>query len=161
MASVAKGVFQGGLPWGYFCIGAAGAIGVIVLDEILMRKGSSFRTPVLAVAIGFYLPFKLAVPIFAGGLISELIKRHKLKKQSTVATTETSNHHGLLFASGLITGESLMGIFLAIPIVISGRMDVLAVLPEPLGAWPGVIILAGIGYWLYRVGTTGVRGPKG
>ena len=50
---------------------------------------------------------------------------------------------------------------LAIPIVISGRMDVLAVLPEPLGAWPGVIILAGIGYWLYRVGTTGARGSKG
>jgi putative OPT family oligopeptide transporter len=161
MASVARGVFQGGLPWGYFCIGAVGAVGVIILDEILVRKGSSFRTPVLAVAIGFYLPFKLAVPIFAGGLINELIKRHKLKRHSVAATTEISNHHGLLFASGLITGEALMGIFMAIPIVISGRIDVLAVLPEPIGAWPGVIILAGIGYWLYRVGTTGVRGSKG
>ena len=39
---------------------------------------------------------------------------------------------------------------LAIPIVISGSADVLAVLKRPLGAWPGIILLAGVAFWLYR-----------
>ena len=58
--------------------------------------------------------------------------------------------HGLLMASGLITGEALIGIILAIPIVLSGRQDVLAIMDNPLGAWPGVILLVAVAYWLYR-----------
>jgi len=69
MASVARGVFKGELPWNYIYIGMAVAAGVIALDVYLQKRGSLFRTPVLAVAIGFYLPFELSVPIFAGGLI--------------------------------------------------------------------------------------------
>ena len=74
--------------------------------------------PVLAVAIGIYLPFELSVPIFAGGLLSYVIKKSFLKKQASDETIEKSIRTGLLFASGLITGEALMGIFLAIPIVV-------------------------------------------
>lgn len=59
------------------------------------------------------------------------------------------NCHGLLFASELITGKVLIGIKLAIPIVIGGNPDILAVLEKPLGTWPGVILLAGMVYWLY------------
>ena len=51
------------------------AIAVIILDEYLIRRGSSFRTPVLAVAIGIYLPLELEVPILAGGIISFLVAR--------------------------------------------------------------------------------------
>ena len=63
---------------------------------------------------------------------------------------EPANRHGLLFASGLITGEALIGIVLAIPIVISGKPDVLAILERPLGTWPGIILLAAVAYWLYN-----------
>ncbi len=150
MASVAKGVFEGGLPWNYVFIGMAVAVGVILLDNYLQRRGSSFRAPVLAVAIGFYLPFQLAVPIFAGGIIHQVIKVRHLRKGTAEDTVEISNRHGLLFASGLITGEALIGILLAIPIVISGRQDVLAVLAEPLGTWPGAVLLLGVAYWLFR-----------
>jgi hypothetical protein len=52
MASVAKGVFEGGLPWNYVYLGMVVAAGVIALDLYLQKKGCSFRTPVLAVAIG-------------------------------------------------------------------------------------------------------------
>jgi len=162
MASVSKGVFEGGLPWRFVWIGAAVAVVVIILDEYLRRRGSSFRTPVLAVAIGFYLPFELAVPIFAGGVIHQVIKgrqrrlsirpafgRHR-RKDAAKEVVEMSNRRGVLFASGLITGEALLGILLAVPIVISGKPDVLAVLRKPLGAWPGVVLLVGIAYWLYR-----------
>jgi len=72
------------------------------------------------------------------------------RKNTVKEKVEISNRHGLLFASGLITGEALIGILLAIPIVLSGNLKVLAVLKEPLGTWPGVVLLVGIGYWLYR-----------
>jgi putative OPT family oligopeptide transporter len=149
IASVAKGVFQGSLPWNYVYIGMAVAVVIIALDVYLERKGSSFRMPVLAVAIGIYLPLKMEVPIFVGGIIHQLLKAYNKRKDTSKDAVELANRHGLLFASGLITGEALIGIFLAIPIVISAKPDVLAVLEKPLGTWPGIILLAGIAYWLF------------
>jgi hypothetical protein len=60
----------------------------------------------------------------------------------------------MLFAAGLITGEALMGIFIAIPIVVTGRGDVLS-LPESMhfGGWLGLILLAVIAWMLYRFAT--------
>ena len=157
MEAVSKGVFQGDLPWRFIGIGIAVAVAVIILDEYLRWRGSAFRTPVLAVAIGFYLPFELSVPIFAGGIIHQIIKVYQRRRNTPKDATEVSARHGLLFASGLITGEALMGILLAIPIVIifavTGRKDVLPVLDAPLGALPGVLLLFGITLWLYVTGS--------
>lgn len=150
ISSVAKGVFHGGLPWNYVFVGMAVAVAIIVADVYLERKGSSFRMPVLAVAIGIYLPLELEVPIFAGGIIHQIVKAYHQRKGVSKDVVEISNRHGLLFASGLITGEALIGIMLAIPIVISGKPDVLAVFERPLGTWPGMILLVGIAYWLCR-----------
>ncbi len=75
MASVANGMFGGELPWGMVAIGAGIAIAIIVLDEILRMRGSTFRTPVLAVAVGIYLPLELMVPIFLGGLLNHVVTR--------------------------------------------------------------------------------------
>ena len=150
MAAVAKGVFAKNLPWNFVWLGVAVAVGVIILDVILERRGSGFRAPVLAVAIGFYLPFELSVPIFAGGVIHAVIKRRQAKARQTKEAIAAAGQRGLLFASGLITGEALIGILMAIPIVITKRQDVLAVVEEPLGSWPGIILLGGVAYWLYR-----------
>jgi putative OPT family oligopeptide transporter len=155
IASVSRGVFKGDLPWLFIGIGSALAVAVIILDEYLVRKGSSFRTPVLAVTIGIYLPFELEVPILVGGIINYLIIRYHRRKKLTSDAVEAGSRRGLLFASGLITGEAIMGIVLAIPIVLAGREDVLAIFHEPLGAWPGIILLAAIASWLYWV----ARGP--
>ncbi|MHC4618616.1 MAG: OPT family oligopeptide transporter [Planctomycetota bacterium] len=158
MASVAQGVFEGELPWLFVSVGAALAVAVIILDEYLVRRGSSFRTPVLAVAIGIYLPLELEVPIFAGGIIHYVVSRLHQRRNILKDTAETAKRHGLLFASGLITGEALLGILLAIPIVLTGNPKVLAVMAKPLGTWPGLILLVGIGYWLYRLAVGKVRG---
>jgi len=155
MASVAKGVFEGGLPWSFVFIGMGLAVAVIAMDEYLLRKGSSFRTPVLAVAIGVYLPLELEVPIFAGGIIHQVIKVVHKRRRTDKDASEQFGRRGLLFASGLITGEALLGILLAIPIVLSGKQDVLAIADNPLGSWPGVILLTGIGYWLFRTASSG------
>jgi len=157
MASVSEGVFAGELPWQFVWIGVVLAVGVIILDEYLVRRGSSFRMPVLAVAIGIYLPLELEVPIFAGGIIHYVISKLHQRRNVPKDAAETANRHGLLFASGLITGEALLGILLAIPIVVSGNPKVLAITKEPFGMWPGLILLAGIGYWLYRLASGKVR----
>ncbi len=151
MASVAKGVFEGGLPWNYVYMGMVVAAGVIALDLYLQKRGSSFRTPVLAVAIGFYLPFELSVPIFAGGLIHHALKSYNKRQNSDAEEVEGSSRSGLLFASGLITGEALMGILMAIPIVILAKKNISLPLWEmPKGSIVGIVLLVGVAYWLYR-----------
>ncbi len=149
MASVAQGVFKGGLPWTMVIIG--GVIGIIVIatDEILKSRGSSFRTPVLAVAVGIYLPLELSSAIFVGGLIAHFAQKAHAKRG---VDGEKSMRHGMLFAAGLITGEALVGIFMAIPIVKSGNPDVLA-LGESMqfGASVGLVIIAAVVVWMYRV----------
>ena len=153
MASVAKGMFGGHLPWGMISIGAGIGAAVIAWDLWLKQRGSEFRAPVLAVAVGIYLPLELAVPIFAGGLLAWLVEK-KLGVHGETPEAERAKRNGMLFAAGLITGEALMGIFIAIPIVTSGRADVLA-LPEALqfGGWLGLAIVGWLAVMLYRVGT--------
>jgi putative OPT family oligopeptide transporter len=116
MAAVAEGVLGGELPWTLIIIG--GGIGVLVIsfDQWLQHRGSQLRAPVLAVAVGIYLPLELSVPIFLGGVIAGL----------TSGKTVLGAGAGMLVAAGLITGEALAGILIALPIVITGNPDVLA-----------------------------------
>jgi putative OPT family oligopeptide transporter len=157
MASVARGMFGGELPWNMVAIGAAIGVGIIVLDEILRARGSGFRTPVLAVAVGIYLPLELMVPIFLGGLLNHVVTR-RFGTGLSDEEKEKRNRKGMLFAAGLITGEALMGILIAIPIVATARGDVLA-LPQALqftgtaGKLAGLALLAGVAFWLYRIGS--------
>ncbi|MCP5466699.1 MAG: oligopeptide transporter, OPT family [Sinobacteraceae bacterium] len=158
MASVSKGLFGGSLPWNMIAIGAVIGIAIIVVDQILKARGSSFRAPVLAVAVGIYLPLELSVPIFLGGLLSHLalrvLRAQTIGTADDEASSERLNRNGMLFAAGMITGEALMGIMIAIPIVSSGRADVLA-LPGSLqfGGWLGLLILGALAAWLYRIAT--------
>ena len=151
MAAVSKGMFGGELPWDMIAIGALIGIAIITLDEILKARGASFRTPVLAVAVGIYLPLELMTPIFLGGLLHHLVDRHLKRRGADAAALERHHRKGLLFAAGMITGEALMGIAIAIPIVSSGSAEVLA-LPEALrfGEWLGLLVVAGLALLLWR-----------
>ena len=146
MASVAQGVFGGGLPWDMVAYGAAIGIAIIAVDEWLKRSGSAWRAPVLAVAVGIYLPLELSVPILIGGLIAHAASRVRARSGAGNAGAQ----HGMLFAAGLITGEALIGIFMAIPIVLANDPDVIA-----LGvSWPaavGIVVVGLIAAGLYRV----------
>lgn len=153
MASVARGVFSNELPWTFIIIGVAVAVGIVFLDEIQRRRNSAFRLPVLAVTIGIYLPFELAVPIFLGGLIRWAVEKRKPAGQpsasDTAALTENS---GLLLASGLITGEALMGVVLAIPIAALKPAGIsFPLFTMPGGALIGTLLLAGICLWMGTV----------
>ena len=153
MASVARGMFGGELPWDMVAIGGVIGAAIIAWDAWLKNRGAKFRAPVLAVAVGIYLPLELSVPIFAGGLVAHLVER-RLGVASTGDEGERAKRNGMLFAAGLITGEALMGIFIAIPIVSSGRGDVLA-LPAGLqfGEWLGLALVGALAAWLYATGS--------
>ena len=154
MASVAKGMFGGKLPWDMIAIGAGIGAAIIALDEWLKSRGSRFRVPVLAAAIGIYLPLELMVPIFLGGLLSYFVQRKHKVKDEDEDEKDRIHRPGTLFSAGLITGEALMGIAIAVPIVVSGSAEVLA-LPEAwhFNQWIGLLVLAVVGWLLYRSGS--------
>lgn len=157
MASVAKGLFGGELPWNMIGIGAViGAI-TIAFDEWLKSRKSHFRVPVLAAAIGIYLPLELMVPIFLGGVLSYFVERRFGVPAHDEEARDRVHRPGTLFAAGLITGEALMGIAIAIPIVVSGKADVLALHGWELGQIAGLVVLAFTGALLYR---TAIRGQQ-
>ena len=116
---------------------------------------TSIEVSLLAAAIGIYLPLELMVPIFLGGVLAHLVERfHKVRADDEAALDQV-HRPGVLFSAGLITGEALMGIFIAIPIVVTGDREVLA-LPEGLqsGAWGelfGLIFLGFVAWLLLRV----------
>ena len=97
MAKVTQGVFSGGLRWGIIAIGAVLAAILAILDGQLEARGSSWRTPIMPVAIGLYLPLGLSLTIFVGSLAS-------------IGRSREEGGSGILFAAGLVAGEALMGV---------------------------------------------------
>ena len=112
MQALAGGIFGAGIQWNFIMMGFALAIALIVLDKIQEKRGSTFRFPVLAVAVGIYLPLGLSVPIFIGGILAWLVKRRSADLDEAHWTQREGL--GLLVASGLITGEALMGVLVAL-----------------------------------------------
>lgn len=145
MKLVVEGVMGGTLPWGLvFC-----GIGVAIVIEIL-------GLPVLPVAIGLYLPIHLSAPIFVGGAIRWFFE----KKKSCKTEEDRKNiiDRGVLYSSGMIAGEGLVGILLAvfavIPLKGNKTLAELINLGAPLGNIGGaaffVILLATIIFFAVR-----------
>ena len=153
MASLTRSVFGAGLPWPLVGLGMMIGIIVILADRRLEARNSTFRLPVLGVALGIYLPLKLSATIFLGGLIAVL-------SNAAVEQRDQPSRSGLLFAAGLITGEALMGILLAIPIALGAfwpgiSSDPFTVFEKPpIGGWPGVLVVMLVGWLLYQTAQT-------
>ncbi len=100
MRMIVEGVMNADLPWGL--IGAGAAIAIVV--EIL-------RIPVLPFAVGMYLPLSLNAGIMAGGLVRLVVeKKRGLSEEKKKAVID----RGILYTSGMIAGEGLIGILLAV-----------------------------------------------
>jgi putative OPT family oligopeptide transporter len=140
MKSVADGVFTGNLPWNMVMFGAVLGIAIILIDIRQEKRGADFRVHVLAVAVGIYLPIELSVPIFIGGMVAHLAKK--------AGADKTTEKKGLLLASGLITGEALLGIMVAVPIFVTANKNWW---PTVGGfSWLGPVLFIGVIAWLYR-----------
>jgi putative OPT family oligopeptide transporter len=113
-SAMAKGLFMEGssLPWNMIVLGVALSVALILLGVYLQRRGSSFGISPMAVAVGIYLPFTTTLPILLGGIVHFLIGR----KYRGSAKLDSAIQIGTVICAGLVAGEALTGIFLAIPI---------------------------------------------
>ncbi|MEN4921880.1 oligopeptide transporter, OPT family [Achromobacter spanius] len=131
MLAIARGIFTHQLNWTMILIGMAVGVALIIVDEILKRTCRVARIPVLAVGIGIYLPPTVAAPIVAGALLAWLLegalrRRADAAGQPYERYAEAANRRGVLIASGLIVGESLVGVLMAAIIGASGSEAPLA-----------------------------------
>lgn len=108
-ASLARGFAgEGTLPWNRIAVGAGIGCAILILDGLLAARHSKFRLHLMPIAVGMYLPFGLAPPILLGGLIA-----HAATRGVPAAEEHRVLHKGVLFSSGVIAGEALMGVGLA------------------------------------------------
>ncbi|NQV25818.1 MAG: oligopeptide transporter, OPT family [Rhodopirellula sp.] len=106
-ASLAEGFFgDGNIPWNMVGWGVGLAVLILLADIPLALKNRSFRLHVMPVAVGIYLPAELSVPILFGGILNEMIARG--------SSSDAGEKRGVLLASGIIAGESLMGVLLGL-----------------------------------------------
>ncbi|MGA1793759.1 MAG: OPT family oligopeptide transporter [Thermoplasmatota archaeon] len=132
--------------------------GVLLAIILIWRK-----LPVMAVAIGIYLPFTLTTPIFLGGILGWISERwvvkktrfydglegEELEKRISHNKEETFNK-GLLFAAGLVAGEAVLGVLVALIIIIGGP-GAIAIFSKP-SAIPGIFgLLFIMGMIIYMV----------
>jgi putative OPT family oligopeptide transporter len=139
MAQLAQGIVGGEMPWGLLGIGVAFGIALIMCGA---------RSPML-IAVGMYLPFKTSSAIFLGGMLKWLVDRVTARyKPERKAMVE---ERGTLLASGMIAGEAIVGILLAV-FFLTGR-GVIATVPfyEAWGGWLSLIGFAAIAYVLIRI----------
>ena len=147
-ASLANGFFgDGNLPLDMVAIGAVLGILILTLDYFLFDKNKpgGFRLHLMPIAVGMYLPFGLSTPILIGGLIA-----YFLTKRSKPANTDDHVlQNGVLLSSGLIAGESLMGILLAL--FASAGITSINLGLQP-GFVTGLTFLSAVGviWWLYK-----------
>ena len=155
MTTIAKGIFSHNLDWTMILIGLAVGAVIIIIDLVLAANNSKFRLPALAVGLGIYLPPSITMPIFVGTVLSWIIKRNAYAKARTLKLNPEEEYKKIdrkaaLIASGLIVGESLVGVILAVVIVISiasGGSDAPLAISADLGVLPqylGLLVFAAI-----------------
>ena len=153
MSGVIRGVLGGEMVWPFVLAGMVLAFVLILIN-----------LPVLPVAIGIYLPFTLATPIFCGGVIRYITDRKINKKYGTKEEEQLSDWElavkqteikpkdriirtGLLFTAGLIAGEALTGVIVAF-IIISGLNIVIFQYPPVIPAILLWLFIAGLVFYI-------------
>lgn len=116
MSTIAKGIFNHNIEWNYILFGVGVGVIIVIIDKIL-KKMSKMSLPPLAVGIGIYLPPDVNIPLIIGGILKYCVMNYlkrkyenNSKKEEKIASRE---QNGILFASGLIVGESIFGVIIA------------------------------------------------
>jgi len=156
-SALAQGVIQGNLNWSLIGIGALVGVGGVVIDELLKRTTSAASLPPLGIGMGIYLPMSTTLAIVLGAIVGWWFER----RAERTAQPERTKQLGVLLASGMIVGESLMGLVIAAIVVFSGKDAPLAVVGEGFevpAVWIGAVAFIGSIAALYR-GLNRAGGP--
>ena len=150
ISALAQGVIQNAIDWSLIGVGVDIGVAIIVLDEILARGGKgTMRLPPLAVGLGIYLPTSTTLMVVVGALVGAWFDRRAERGTRAEATKQL----GVLLASGLIVGESLLGVIYAALVAFSGKSAPLALVGEGFGTlaiWLGGITFVAVVYLMYR-----------
>ncbi|MCE1251429.1 MAG: OPT/YSL family transporter, partial [Comamonadaceae bacterium] len=151
MQQIANGIFNGSLDWTMLGLGVAVGVAVIAADLLLRRSGAGALPP-LAVGLGIYLPPTIGLTLAVGAALGWLLQRGIRAHAADKAWVAAAEERGLLLASGLIVGESLMGLLLAALIGFSGSDAPLALVGEGFAPamWLGLLYFVGLCLFFYR-----------
>src|SRR5947199_3998261 len=154
---LARGVIAADIDWSLIRTGGLIGICIILLDEILARTTRHMRVPPLAVGLGIYLPTQSTLMIVVGAIVGWFFDQHANRTPKPKATKQL----GVLLASGLIVGESVIGVVISAIVVFSGVAAPLALVGSGFGT--AAIIIGGVVFaataivlyrWILRMGTT-------
>ena len=134
MKMLVEGIMNEELPWAMILIG----VFIAIVVEIL-------KMPVMPFAVGMYLPFSLSAGIMAGGIVRIFVE----KKKGTEAEKKARTDRGLLFTSGMIAGEGIVGILLAVFAVV--KIDSKIILPFHLPQVGSLVLYIALLVLLYGV----------
>jgi putative OPT family oligopeptide transporter len=149
ISSLAQGVIAADIDWSLIRMGAYVGIAIIVLDAILSKTTKHMRVPPLAVGLGIYLPTASTLMIVVGTIVGYVFDR----RADRTPNPEGTKQLGVLLASGLIVGESIIGVVISAIVVFSGVAAPLALVGagyETAGKIIGGIAFAAIAFVLYR-----------
>jgi putative OPT family oligopeptide transporter len=155
ISSLAQGVIAGDIDWSLIRIGGFIGVGIILLDEILARTTRHMRVPPLAVGLGIYLPTQSTLMIVVGAVAGWFFDQRANRSPKPEATKQL----GVLLASGLIVGESTIGVVISAIVVFSGVAAPLALVGA--GFETAAIIIGGVAFavtaavlyrWILRMG---------
>jgi len=150
-ASITKGLFgTGSLPMNFVYLGAVIGVAVIIIDMVLGRSESKIRLHLMPIAVGIYLPITLAVPILIGGFIRFFVERKN-------GVVDEGKDKGILAGSGLIAGEAVMGIIIALLIYFGAKYNFstkLEGLSPMIVELLGILVLAFIAGMIYKLASS-------
>lgn len=156
MAALSQAIFTQTMDWTMVTIGVGLGVIVIIMDRILKKSHLAWRLPVLAVAGGIYMPLDVTAPLLFGGILAYYSQKSLAKNKASAKEKASTERRGLLFASGLIAGEALVGILLAIPFVAYQSTNVFRMVPEALTNSTdilGLLVTIGVLLWFYQTAT--------
>jgi len=157
MSTLATGILSGKLDWSMILTGMGVGVVLVVVDEVLKRF-TRLQLPPLAVGLGIYLPSAVTTPVTIGAIVGWLADR-RLKARAAAAGqpfeayAELPRRRGTLVSSGLIVGESLVGVVLAGLIGFTDNQDVIALVGKDFvqtAMWLGGIVFLLACIDLYR-----------
>jgi len=155
ISALAQGVIQGNIDWSLIILGAIIGVVLIIVDALLSRFSKSASLPPLAVGLGIYLPTSTTLMIVVGAVVGWYFD----KRADQTPKAEATKQLGVLLASGMIVGESIIGVIIAAIVVFSGKATPLGLVGDGFDTpaiWIGgiafVLVNLALYLWVAKLG---------
>ncbi len=157
------GIFGSGqqIPWNLVAYGALVGVAAILIDTIFLEpRHTKFRLYAMPLAVGMYLPWTVTFPIIIGGGVYKYVEARTLRRGDDEEMRQKAIHRGLLFGSGLVAGEAIASILIAILIVSHVPMPWMPQSWISGGWWLDLLSLAGLAVMMWMLLKKSLGNPR-